>query len=404
MVGSPVIRQDGMICAVDNLRIGSSVQVPAALEDGTPVTALASTATLRLRPVTKLELPHGIREESGCFDGCPDAVISYYGDTFCVTSLRANRSSVSVGAEVIWIASTNSTGAVEYYFEVNQVTQSSLTLISRSDGFRSSLLYEDSNMHAVVLDKPGVYVARVVCRNEEGTEVSAESETVVVYNHRLTVTSVTSDVLAGAVGCNVTWTATTEGGNGELRYHWQLFRGGEIIADLPDSDSPVYTLTGAEAGEYSMRLSVSDDLTETTVVRAEKVCVFTPAQAAPEAPRWTDTPFASAEADAPALEAKGLTISWESVEYAAQYGVILSLQLNGEWTEIVHQRISGNRNTAVIPACALADVTADTPCRISLYSINLEAGTPQHYYAILQPHVVDESLTIEGGLPVQRQP
>lgn len=386
-----------LICAVDNLQLGSSVRVPAALEDGTPVTALASTATLRLRPVTKLELPHGIREESGCFDGCPDAVISYYGDTFCVTSLRANRSSVSVGAEVTWIASTNSTGAVEYYFEVNQVTQSRLMLISRSDGFRSSLLYEDSNMHAVVLDEPGVYVARVVCRDEAGTEVSAESEAVVVNNHRLTVTAVTSDVLAGGEGCDVTWTAATEGGNGEIRYHWQLLRDGEVIADLPDSDSPVYTLSGAEAGEYSMRLSAGDDLTETAVARAEKVYIYAPAQAAPEAPHWTDAPFAAAEADAPTLEAEGLTISWESVDYAAQYGVIVALQLDGVWTEVVHQRISGSRSTATISAGAFADVTADTPCRISLYSVNLEEGEQRHYYAILQPHVVDEGLTIEGG-------
>lgn len=386
-----------LLCAVDNVPVSGSVRIPTALADGTPVAALASTATLRLSALTHLELPYGIGEESGCFSGCPDAIISYYSDAFCVTSLRANRSSVSVGAEVTWIANTNSTGVVEYYFEVSQVVQSTLMLISRSDGFRSSLLYEDSNLYTVALDTPGVYVAKVICRDEAGTEVSAESAEVTVRNTGLTIATLTSDVLADVEGCDVTWTATTDGGNGEALYHWQLLRDGEIIADVADSASASYTLSGAEAGEYVMRLSARDDLSETTLCRAEKVRIYTQEQAAPQAPVWTDSPFADAQADAPVLEAGNLTISWASVDCAAQYGVILALEQDGVWTEIVHQQISGSRTTATIPASALTAVTADTPCRVSLYTTNLEAGAQRHYYATLQPHVIDESLTLDGS-------
>ena len=384
-----------LLCAANNLNVSGVVRIPEALDDGTPVAALASTATLRLSAVTQLELPRNIREESGCFSGCPDALITYYSDAFCVTSLRASRSTVGVGAEVTWIASTNSTGAVEYYFEVSQVVQSTLTVISRSDGFRSSLLYADSNVHTVRLDTPGVYVARVICRNEQGVEVSAESEQVLVQNSRLIIASATSDVYTGVEGIDVTWTAVTEGGNGDISFDWQLFRDGALYAEFTGI-SAAYTLTSAEAGEYQMRVSASDDQDSTEASRTEKVRIYTAAQAVPAAPVWTDAPFASSETDAPSLEAGNLTIAWEAVDCAAQYGIVVSLLQDGAWTEISHQQVNGSRCTLTLPASTFAAVTASTPCRISLYSVNLEAGALRHYFANLQPHVVDESLTLDG--------
>lgn len=390
-----------LLCAVDNTVLSGEVTVPSTLSDGTAVTALSAHAMMRCDGVTLLRLPLGIDEAAGCFSGCPKAVITYYSDDgFCVTSIRANEQTVRPETQVTWIARTNTDGAVEYYFEVLRQESKGLTMIARSDGFRSSLVYEDSNRYAVTLTEPGVYVATVTCRDENGTEVTASAPGVVVLSPDLTLTGVSADVPAAREGDTLSWTVSTTGGNGAVLYSYELSLNGELIDSAQDSASATYTLTGAKPGEYVMLAAVRDDISTPPALRADAVQVYTKEAARPEAPVLINTALSSDAASAPAQTAGSIAISWDGVPYAAQYGVTVALQSGDAWSEIEHTLLNSSRTEYTVSAALFTDLAAETLCRIGVYSLNLEAGDARYYYVRLTPRVIDTSVTLDGSSSV----
>ncbi len=390
-----------LICAVDGTAVSGEVTVPLALSDGTPVTRLARNAMVGCDGLNLLRLPRGITEDAGCFDGCPNAVVGYYSDSeFCVTSMRADQQSVNVGSNVTWIARTNSKGAVEYYFEVLKKDAIVSRLVSRSDNFRSSLLYADSNSYTMTMTEPGSYIASVTCRDENGVEVTESATAVTVLPPCLELNDVTVNASAPREGENLTWTVETSGGIGEILYSYTLQRDGKTIDTMMESTSATYTLSNAPAGEYSLIVTVGDEYSQPPAYRANPVMVYSAAQAKPAAPVLRDTVLSTTQANAPVIEAQSIALKWDEVPFAAQYGVTVSLWNGTAWSEVLSTTMSGSKIDYTVSAALFADLAADTLCRISLYSVNLEVGESNNYYVTLQPHVVDTSLTINGETAV----
>ena len=387
-----------LLCAIDNESLRGEVKIPAVLSDDTPVTALSAHAMMRCGGVTQLQLPLGIREESGCFEGCPQAVISYYSDqaAFYVTSLRANQDTVAPGAEVTWIARTNSTDVVEYYFEVAKKEEKALRLISRSEGFRSSRDYEDSNRYSAVLEEPGVYVATVICRNEKGEECTASSERVRVLSPDLMLTGVSVSANALQEGDTIVWTPIITGGNGQILYSYTLLYNGEVLearSNIPESS---YTMENAAAGEYAMLVKAQDERIQTASFRSESAIVYTAEEARPAAPVLLNAELSPAQENALSQEAGNIALAWESIPHATQYGVTVDLQDGSAWKEVHHAAVSGSKNGYTISAALFAEITGETLCRIGVYSTNLATGDIRYYYIKLTPHVIDPRLTVNG--------
>lgn len=387
-----------LLCAVNNESLRGEIKIPAVLSDNTPVTALSAHAMMRCGGVTHLQLPLGIREENGCFEGCAQAVISYYSDpsSFYVTSLRANQEIVRPGTEVTWIARTNSADVVEYYFEIAKKEAKEMQVISRSKGFVSSRDYENSNRYSIVLEEPGDYVATVICRTEKGAECSATSAPVRVLAPDLVLEGVSVNANALKEGETIVWSPIISGGNGEIRYSYALTRNGEALDNRTDILENTYTLENAAAGEYSMMVKAQDDRTQTAAFRAESVFVFSAEEARPAAPVLQNSGLSLTPENALSQEADNITLAWESVSHATQYGVTIALQEGGSWKEVHHAAVSGSKNTYTVSAALFADITAETLCRIGVYSSNLETGDFRYYYIRLTPHVIDPSLTIDG--------
>lgn len=402
-----VVEQDGflyvlegesatLLCAQDATEVSGEVYIPARLKDGTRVTALSGTAMMHCGGITELYLPSGVDMEAGALDGCERASVSYYGEgEFIVTSIRADVSETSVNRDVTWIAQTNSEGPVTYAFELFHQADEQAPVSLQSKRIAADSLLSEGNRFVARLSEPGRYVLRVTCRNEAGEEASAEAEAVEVLAPALRLTAVTADRDAAVEGAAIVWTCEKSGGSGQVLYTYHLKKDGKTVDSLESMECS-YTLQDASAGEYVLEVQASDAHGDAYVLTAAAVKVYTQMEAAPSAPVWTDAIFGENEDNAPVIEAGNISLAWEPVEHAAQYGVTVELYEKGAYVLKEHTAVSGTKNGCTISAQLFDGLTENTLCRIGLYSRNFETGQTRYYYAAIKPREIDQSMLVNG--------
>ena len=165
-----------------------------------------------------------------------------------LSSFKADKTSVSVGAAVTWTASASGgTGTLKYYF------------ILYKDGSRiATRSYSTAKTFSYIPTEPGTYKVRVYVKDADGAKINKLSSAVTVAEAGITISSVKANKTSAETDEKITWTATASGGSGTLKYYFILYKDGSRIATRSYSTAKTFSYTPSEAGTYKVRVYVKD--------------------------------------------------------------------------------------------------------------------------------------------------
>ncbi len=190
--------------------------------------------------------------------------VTKVADPLSILSVKANRVSAPVGAEIIWTITTAGGADPQYGFDLYKGTQ----LVSGS-GFTAS------NAYTWATSSAGSFHVTASAFDAFGDLVKKDSAAIAVsVSSTLSVKSVHVDKASAAVGENVTWTAAAMGGSGSKSYKFEVYKNG-VKLPLPASftASAKYNYTPNDPGKYKVAVYVKDSSSSTAspVYSAETV-------------------------------------------------------------------------------------------------------------------------------------
>ena len=170
-------------------------------------------------------------------------------DVLRVSSVKADKSSATLGDTVTWTATAaGGSGTLRYCFYVYK------------DGktvFKGT--YKASSVFNYTPEESGIYSVKAFVKDGTGTVATLVSDKLTVGAAALLqISSVKADKTSAAVGDTVTWTATAAGGSGTLRYCFYVYKDGKTVLKSGYKASSVFSYTPEESGVYSVKAFVKD--------------------------------------------------------------------------------------------------------------------------------------------------
>ena len=164
-----------------------------------------------------------------------------------ITTVKANKASALIGDTVTWTAGvTGGSGAARccfYVFKDGKIAE------------RGS--YGTAKTYSYTISSAGTYTVRVYAKEGSGTAIQLTGGNVTVAAP-ISITDVTANKTAAAIGDTITWTASTVGGSGTARYCFYVFKDGKIAERGSYGAAKMYSYTINTAGIYTVRVYGKD--------------------------------------------------------------------------------------------------------------------------------------------------
>ncbi len=191
----------------------------------------------------------------GTEQGAKSSPVTRVADPMAIVSVKANRTSAPVGAEIIWTTATSGGIDPEYCFDLFRDGQPIAdTNFSYSNAFTWKTAASGSyRVTGTAFDAFG----DLLTKDSAAVAVSASS--------KLAVKSIHADRTKAAVGEKITWTAVAMGGSGSKSYKFEVYKN-DVKLPLPAAfaTSAQYGYTPTAPGKYKAAVYVKDATGSTT--------------------------------------------------------------------------------------------------------------------------------------------
>lgn len=321
---------------------------------------------------------------------------------FRIAETTVNNDTAVVGSNFEWTAyALGGEGQVEYSFELRKMDDIAAYNMDSTDSIVASQTYSTEERFNVTISEAGIYAVTVHCMDENGTICSLNDILpVTVTNTAFDAITIKSD--KGKYVCennSIEWCVETVGGNAPFTYEYTLYCNSRKI-DKIQSNNPIYYLESCSEGEYQLFVECTDVDGLCQIEYSDVINVYTEAECYPDAPVvWVEgdvIKLADTLSEAQKAEVQGITLLWNAVTDANEYGLELSYHTAGQWASVhIADSIKNTRYT--LPYSILKTSMVEKLYRIGIYSKGVMEGKVRYYYFYMTPTTVDTTLTVDDG-------
>ncbi len=395
---------DKSVVVSDNIRISGDVDRNGIVDDNDLVLLSKHVAKISQINDTNLLVNADVNSDGEINAGDLTELSSMLNSDsdFRIVDTAVSQNTAIVGSDFEWsVSSAGGEGQVEYSFELRKLSNQPENIDKSSNLVIASQDYSTEDVFKVKINEAGKYAVTVYCQDESGTICELNNILpVTVTNTKFDSIAITSDKIEYAcVNDSIVWSVDTIGGNAPFTYEYTLYHNNRKVETII-SQSPTYCLDSCSLGEYRLFVECTDVEGLCNIEYSEMVSVYTEAECYPYAPRLRVEENSVALSDTMDNAAKNephpITLIWDYVPNAKEYGMELSYHSSGQWiTAHVADSISNNRYT--IPYSIFKSSLYERLYRIGVYSKGVAEGTVDYYYFYMMPQKVATNLVIDDG-------
>ena len=164
-----------------------------------------------------------------------------------IASVTPSATAVRLGASVTWTVKTNGGGSGKQY----------AYKLYRGAEVINTPAWVDQPTFTYTLTDGGSYALNVSVK-DNGRVLSKTSAVTKAFTP-VSIASVTASHTVAGVNTELTWNVVTEGGSGNARFSYKLYRGSAVVSASDNASSATFVYTPTEAGVYALSVTVRED-------------------------------------------------------------------------------------------------------------------------------------------------
>lgn len=307
-----------------------------------------------------------------------------------IDSISASSDSIVAGGNVIWTVKTTGGQPPLTYNYTLKKNEAQIDAIS---GMKS-------NFYSSILEEKGSYTLSVSITDQNGTNVTAVSETVLVGVKPLKIYDIAlNSTIPVITGEELTWTVSAGEGTEPYSYIYTVLED-DIEMTTVASRENTFTYYGTTVSHaYTLLVECTDANGNKDSASSVPIQVFAVESVTAPAPsiqlNSTEASLSATSENAESIRMKSLNLTWQNVEGANQYEFALDAQINNQWANIWQTALTADKTKCTIPETVFEGVDEQTLCRLSVVSVALREGNPNIYYFRTLP-ALNPAILVDG--------
>lgn len=395
---------DKSVVVSDNIRITGDVDGNGIVDDNDLVLLSKHVAKISQIHDTNLLSNADVNSDGEINAGDLTALSSMLssGNNLRIVDTSVNQETAIVGSEFEWSASSvGGEGQVEYSFELHKADSVAAYSMDNDESIVASQPYSTEDKFSVTINEAGTYAVTVYCTDESGTVCSlSDILPVTVTNTNFDGIAIKSDKTKYVcANDSIEWSIDTIGGSAPFTYEYTLYYNNRKVDSIL-SNSPFYYVESCEVGEYQLFVECTDVDGLCRIEYSDTLTAIDKYAFYPEAPVvWIeddDITLSETVADANKCETQSLTLMWNTIPTAKEYGMELCYYAAGQWVS-VHEAYSIDDTTYTLPYSILRSSVSEKLYRVGIFSKGIAEGQVRYYYFYMTPTATDKSMAVEDG-------